>query len=217
MLNNIKAVIFDMDGTIVDSMWVWNDIDCEYLSKHNIKVPQKLKDEISHLSFNEVANYFKDTFELPYSTDEIKSHWNEMALDTYCNKVTLKPGARDFLDYLKANEIKIALATSNSFELLEACLKANDIYNYFDVITLTNEVSRGKDFPDVYLLTADKLGIAPENCMVFEDILPAINGAKLAGMKVVGVYDEHSKEHHDDIKKLADKFIKDYTDLVLSI
>lgn len=213
MLTDIKAVIFDMDGTIVDSMWVWDHIDCEYLSKHEIKVPQSLKQEISHLSFNEVANYFKDKFNLPYTTDEIKSHWNEMAFENYSKKVTLKPGIREFLDYLKSKEIKIALATSNSFELLEACLKSNDILDYFEVITLTNEVSRGKDFPDVYLLTAEKLGISPENCIVFEDILPAIKGAKLAGMKVVGVYDACSQADHEFMKELADNFITDYSEL----
>ena len=110
----------------------------------------------------------------------------------------------------KPKNIKIALATSNNMLLLEACLKANGIYEYFDSITLTSEVSRGKDFPDVYLLSAEKLGATPENCVVFEDLLTAVKGAKQAGMKVIGVYDEASKEQHADMKELADDFIVDY-------
>ena len=217
MFKNIDAAIFDMDGTIVDSMWVWNKIDTEYLAKHNLDVPPSLNNDISHLSFNEVAIYFKNSFNLPYTLEEIKEHWNDMAYEAYCNEVKLKPGVKEFFNLLKENNIKIALATSNNTLLLEACLKANGIYEYFDTITLTNEVNRGKDFPDVYLLTANKLGVSPDKCIVFEDLLPAIQGAKKAGMKVIGVYDEHSLEQHNDMKALADDFILDYVSFSLAI
>lgn len=217
MIKNIKAAIFDMDGTIVDSMWVWDEIDFEYLAKHNAVATPTLKHDIAHLSFDEVALYFKNAFNLPYTTAEIQQHWNEMAYDKYCNKVKLKPGIRSFLELLKARGIKIALATSNNTLLLEACLKANGIYDYFDVITLTSEVSRGKDFPDVYLLTAEKLQVNPCDCIVFEDILPAIKGAKSAGMTVVGVYDEYSKLHHEEIKIHADNFIVEYDEIETAV
>jgi len=213
IMKNIKAAIFDMDGTIVDSMWVWDEIDSEYLSKHNVELPPALKHDIAHLSFNEVAQYFKDAFKLPYTIDEIQGHWNHMAYDKYCNKVKLKSGIKPFLEILKKKGVKIALATSNNTLLLEACLKANGIYEYFDVITLTSEVSRGKDFPDVYLLTAEKLKVNPCDCIVFEDILPAVKGAKMAGMTVVGVYDEYSKAHHEDMRVCADNFINEYSEL----
>lgn len=217
MLNNIKAAIFDMDGTIVDSMWVWDDIDYEYLRKHGLAVPNTLKDDIAHLNFHQVALYFKNTFCLPYEPDEIEEHWNEMALEAYKTKVKLKPGVLEFLEELRRKNIKIALATSNNTLLLEACLKANNIYDFFESITLTSEVSRGKDFPDVYLLSADKLSVRPEDCIVFEDLLPAIQGAKKAGMKVIGVYDEYSKEQHNSMKAEADKFIESYCDLLSAI
>ncbi|GAA0117592.1 HAD family hydrolase [Clostridium senegalense] len=217
MLTNIKAAIFDMDGTIVDSMWVWDKIDIDYLGDHKLEKPENLKDDIAHLSYNEVAIYFKDKFELPYTVEEIKKHWNDMAYTEYETNVKLKCGVEEFFKILKENNIKIALATSNSTSLLEACLKANDIYEYFDVITTTNEVSRGKDFPDVYLLTAERLGVKPEECLVFEDILPAVKGAKAANMKVVGVHDEHSLKDHEEMKKLVDIFIAEYNELIEKI
>ncbi|MDU4891669.1 MAG: HAD family phosphatase [Clostridium sp.] len=210
MFNNIEAAIFDMDGTIVDSMWIWDEIDREYLAKHGIDVPPTLSTDIAHLNFHDVALYFKNTFNLPYEQSEIEGHWNDMAFEAYAKKIKLKDGVREFFEMLKSKNIKIALATSNNMLLLEACLKANGIYEYFDSITLTSEVSRGKDFPDVYLLSAEKLGATPENCVVFEDLLTAVKGAKQAGMKVIGVYDEASKEQHADMKELADDFIVDY-------
>lgn len=217
MLKDIKAAIFDMDGTIVDSMWVWENIDIDYLNSNNLSLPPTLKSDIAHLSYDEVAAYFKKAFNLPYTIEEIKGHWNELAYKEYCTNVKLKPGVKRFLELLKSMNIKIALATSNNRLLLEACLKSNGIYNYFDVITTTDEVTRGKDCPDVYLLTAERLGIDPKNCIVFEDILPAVKGAKLANMKVVGVYDDHAIHQHEEMIKIADKFIKEYDELLKEI
>ena len=129
----------------------------------------------------------------------------------------MKPGVVEFLSLLKSLNIKIGLATSNSKALLEAGLQANDIYHYFDSITLTDEVSRGKNFPDVYLLAAERLDVKPEDCIVFEDILPAVKGAKAAGMKVVGVYDDFSKEQREDIINHADRYIIEYHELTTVI
>lgn len=217
MLKDIKAAIFDMDGTLVDSMWVWGKIDVDYLAERNLPLPEDLRGDIEHLSFDETAKYFKDRFNLPDSIDEIKNCWNNMAIYEYTHEVKLKPGADKFLCLLKSKGIKIGLATSNCNMLLEAALKQNGIFEYFDCITTTNEVNHGKDHPDVYLLTAKKLGVSPENCIVFEDILPAIMGAKSAGMKVVGVHDAYSEHQKDDILKLADKYITHYNELIEAV
>lgn len=101
--------------------------------------------------------------------------------------------------------------------LLEVALKNNNIYNYFDCITTTSEVNRGKNFPDVYLLSAKKLEVEPEQCIVFEDILPAVIGAKSAGMKVVGVHDLYSESQKDDIMNKADLYIVEYDELTKAV
>ena len=215
MLTNIKAVIFDLDGTLVDSMWVWDKIDIDYLKDLGFDKPINLKDEISHLSFQQVAHYFKNTFNIQNSVDEIMHTWHTMAYAHYENNVKLKPGAKNFLLTLKHAGIRIGLATSNSVPLLEVCLKNNGVYHLFDSITTTNEVARGKNYPDVYLLSAKKLGVNPENCLVFEDILPAVMGAKAAGMNVVAVYDEASAYEKNSIKKVCTKYIETYENLVV--
>lgn len=217
MLKNIKGAIFDMDGTLIDSMWVWSKIDEEYLRKRNIQLPNNLKQDIEHMSFSEVAQYFKDRFNITDSIEEIQNEWSEMAFYQYAHKVKLKPGAKEFLALLRSRGIKIALATSNSKPLIEVALKKNDIYHFFDSITTTDEVSRGKDFPDVYLLAAEKLSINPNNCVVFEDILPAIKGAKAAGMTVIGVHDAYSDYQKDDIINLSDMYIYKYGELIKAV
>jgi HAD superfamily hydrolase (TIGR01509 family) len=213
MFKDIKAAIFDLDGTLIDSMWVWGKIDVDYLRKRNINMPADLRDHITHLSFEETAKYFKSRFNLTDSVQEIMTEWNEMAFEQYSNNICLKPGVKSFLNTLRKNNIKIGLATSNSNALLEVVLRNTKIYHYFDTITTTNEVSRGKNFPDVYLLAAQKLDVPPQNCLVFEDILPAVLGAKAAGMKVIGVEDDASLHQKKEIIGIADMFISRYQEL----
>lgn len=214
MLTNIKGAIFDLDGTLVDSMWVWAQIDVDYLKSKGCSMPENLKSEITHLSFNQTAVYFKEKFALNDSIEDILTSWHNMAFNHYSNNVKLKAGVKEFLSYLKSCNIKIALATSNSMPLLEACLRNNGIYEYFDSITTTDEVSNGKNCPDVYLLAARKLGIEPKNCIVFEDILPAIQGAKAANMNVVAVRDDDCLNSKDELLKYADTYIDTFIDLL---
>lgn len=214
MLNNIKAAIFDLDGTLVDSMWVWSKIDINYLKNKGYAVPENLKRDIEHLSFNQTAIYFKEKFNLNDSIEKIVADWHDMAYYHYSTNVKLKSGVKEFLDYLKSCNVKIGLATSNSTSLLEPCLKNNKIYDYFDSITTTDEVSNGKNSPDVYLLTAQKLGVSPRNCVVFEDILPAAQAAKCAGMKVIAVKDDECLNSKKDFIEYTDKYINSFFDLL---
>jgi len=217
MLTNIKAAIFDLDGTLIDSMRVWGKIDEDYFKNRNMVLPSNLKSQIEHLSFDDTAQYFKTNFGILDTIEEIKKEWIDFAYVEYLNNVKLKPGVVEFLSLLKTLNIKIGLATSSSTALLEAVLQANGIYHFFDSITLTDEVSRGKSFPDVYLLAAEKLGVTPAECIVFEDILPAVKGAKAAGMKVIGVYDDFSKLDRDDIINHADMYIIEYHEITTAI
>lgn len=214
MLNGIKAAIFDMDGTLIDSMGVWTKIDIDFLEKRGFQVPQNLKSSIEHLTFLECAEYFKEKFALQDTLQEIMDEWNEMAKDAYEYNIRLKPGVKEYLNLLKTLGIKLSIATSNTLSLIEKVLKSNEIYCFFDSITTVDEVTRGKNFPDIYLLAAKKLGVLPTECIVFEDILPAVLGAKAAGMKVIGVNDAYSDYQQDDIRKHVDKYIFEFYELI---
>lgn len=213
-MKNIEAVIFDLDGTLIDSMSIWAQIDSDYLKEFNISVPPNLHEEITHLTLTQTANYFKTKFNIKDDEATIINRWNDMAFYHYSNTIKLKEGVIEYLDYLKAKNIKISLATSNSIPLLEATLKNNDIYHYFDAITVTEEVKKSKSNPDVYLLAASKINVKPENCLVFEDVVQAVKGAKLAGMTVYAIYDEVSKNQRDELTNYADLYVESYNDLI---
>ena len=214
LLDNIQGAIFDMDGTIIDSMWVWYATNKDYLHKRNLSMPTDLKEKIETMTFKESALYFKDRFQIEDSVETIMDEWNEMAKSSYSNGVKLKPGVYEYLTKLKEKDIKIGLATSNYSKLVDLALSQNNIKHFFDAITTTEEVEREKSFPDIYLLTAKKLNVEPENCVVFEDILPAIKGAKLAGMTVVGVQDEYSLDQWESIMEYSDHWIEKYDELI---
>jgi len=217
MFNNFKAAIFDLDGTLIDSMWIWDKIDQDYLYSLGFSVPEDLKNNINHLTFKETAVYFKEKYNISESIDSIINIWNSMALEHYSQNVTLKKGALELLAHLKTSNIKIGLATSNSTTLLNAALKHTNTFDYFDCVTTTEEVQTGKTNPDVYLLTAKKLGVYPNECIVFEDILEAVIGAKKADMKVVAVYDKASDYQKEALIETSDKYITNFYEFDLSL
>lgn len=213
MLEKIQAVIFDMDGTLIDSMWMWKAIDIEYLGRFKIPLPEGLQHEIEGMSFSETATYFKNHFELPLSIEEIKNDWNTMAWDKYENEVTVKDGVFAFLDYLKDHGVKMGIATSNSVELAKMVLDKRGLTPYFDAIHTSCEVNRGKPYPDIYEFVAERLGVQPEHCLVFEDVVKGILAGKSANMKVCAVYDEYSKDQDSEKKRLADYYIHSFEEL----
>lgn len=215
MLNGIKAVIFDLDGSLVDSMWIWKDIDIEYLGRFGISLPHNLQSEIEGKSFSETAEFFKERFQIPDSIEQMKQDWNEMAWQKYINDVPLKPGADIFLQYCISQGIKLGIATSNSRELVEAVAEARGFGKDFDCIMTGCDVKKGKPAPDIYLAVADKLGISPEECLVFEDITAGIMAGKNAGMRVCAVEDDYSMHQTAEKKELADYYIKDYYEIEL--
>lgn len=213
MLKDIKAVIFDLDGTIVDSMWIWKEIDIQYLAKWDIGLPEDLQKEIEGMSFTETAIYFKETFNLPDSIEKIKNEWNAMALDFYRNRISLKDGIAEFIELLKSMDIKIGLGTSNSRELASEVLRKHDIYKHFDTIRTSCEVEKGKPHPDVFLKAAEDLNVKPHECIVFEDTYAGVLAAKRAGMRVIAISDELSLPYKKEICDLAESYIENYINI----
>lgn len=208
------AFIFDLDGTLVDSMGVWKQIDIDYLGKFHIELPEDLQKSIEGLSFTDTAIYMKERFRIPDSIEKMIDDWNHMAMDIYSHDVILKPGARQLLQYAKKHSIPCAIATSNSIPLVDKVLENNGVKDYFEVIITTAEVGKSKPAPDVYLYCAERMRVNAKDCVVFEDILAGIDGAHNAGMPACAIDDEYSRYQENEKKAAADFYVKDFTEFM---
>lgn len=216
LLRDKKAIIFDLDGTLVDSMWIWTSIDIEYLAGYGYELPPDLQPSIEGMSFTETACYFKDRFQIPESIEEIKDCWNRMTYRKYTEEVPLKNGVMEFLQQCRQQDMRMGIATSNSRELAEAVLEALHIADYFQVVATSCQVAAGKPSPDIYLYVADRLHTAPEDCLVFEDVPAGIMAGRNAGMQVIAVEDAFSSTDVEQKVQLSQGYINDFTEMLLS-
>lgn len=214
MLERMKGAIFDLDGTLLDSMGVWRRIDENFLGKRGYLVPEDYLKAITAKNFKDAADYTIERFGLHERAEDIMEEWFAMAIDAYTHHVQLKPSVREYLKCLRERGVKIAAATSSDVRLFEPCLRHHGIHDWFDAFTVTTEVKRAKGFPDVYWNAAEKLGLSYEDCVVYEDILKGVEGAKMGGFYVVGVEDIHSSYEKEEIRRKADSYIVSFEELV---
>lgn len=208
-----KAVIFDLDGTLIDSNSVWAKIDRTVLNKRGINCSDKFIHTLASMTYEEAAEEMHK-LGVKETTEEIINECNELAIKEYRYNIFVKDGVVEYLDYLKKNSIKIALATASPKILYEPVLRNNHIYNYFNAFCTTDDVGKSKDYPDIYLLAASELGVNPYECIVFEDVLKGIVSAKNAGMTAIGVYDKYSDEDIITMRITSDRFIMNFFEML---
>ena len=178
-------------------------------------MPATIQKDIEGMSFTETAVYFKETFRLTEKTiDDIKLDWIRMAHEKYLYEIKAKPGAKEFMKFLKEKGIRIGCATSNERSLAMAALQPHGFLEKVDAVRTACEVCKGKPAPDIYLKVAEDLGVDPQNCLVFEDIPNGMRAGKAAGMTVIGVEDESAKKYQAEINEICDYYIKDYYDML---
>ena len=215
MIEHIQAVIFDIDGTLVDSMGVWHEIDVEYFNLIEVPMPDTFHKDIEGMSFTEIAVYFKETYHLVEKTiEDIKLDWVRMAYEKYLYEIKAKPGAKEYMTFLKNRGIKIGCATSNEKNLAIAALQPHGFKDKVDSLRTACEVNAGKPAPDIYLKVAEDLGVNPKNCLVFEDIPNGMRAGKAAGMTVIGVDDVNARDYRDEIDGICDYFINDFYEML---
>ncbi len=209
-LTDFKCVIFDLDGTLIDSIDAWRRVDEVFMERRGLPIPDDFYEKVSSLNFPQAADYVIAECGVTDTPEVVMAEWLELIRHEYAENIEMINGASEFLHQLKQNGVKLVLATASRKELYEPCLKRHGVYDLFDAFVTTDEVKRKKGFPDVYILAAQKVGVEPETCCVFEDIYLGIVGAKAANMKAVAVLEEHSKDDFDKIRELCDMTIKDY-------
>ena len=203
----MKGAIFDLDGTILDSLWIWEEIDRRFLAKRGIAMPEDYVDAVNRMEFSQAAEYTIARFGLPDAPESLMSEWTAMTRDAYAHEIALKPGVKAYLESLSSRGVRLGIATSSTPELFAPALENSGILRLFSAIATTSEVQHGKDRPDVYLLAAERLGMLPSECIVFEDTLPGIRSASSDGLITAGVRDRFSENDAPAIKALSDFWI----------
>ena len=211
----IKGAIFDIDGVLLDSMGIWDDLGARYLRSLD-KIPEEgLNKILFSMSMEQGAEYLKNNYDLRQSVKETVDGLGKMLEDYYFYEVLLKPGAKEVLEFLKSKNIKMAAATSSPRTHIEKALSRNGLLGYIDKIYTTSEVGVSKHSPDIYNLAADFLKTKSEETLVFEDSLYALNTAKEAGFVTVGVFDEKGESNQAELENQADLYLKKLDDFIV--
>jgi HAD superfamily hydrolase (TIGR01509 family) len=210
---NMKYAIFDLDGTLIDSMEIWAKIGYDILAYYEIAPPENLHETLTPMSIQQMAAYLKKNFSLPLSVQEIVRFVHEEAEKKYQQEVDLKPSVSDYLKKLKSEKVKMGIATANEHSTTREVLERLGIRNHFDFILTCSDVGYSKESPHIYYAAAEKLGCHPEEAVVFEDCLTCMKTAKNAGFRVVGVADKYSEQDKGEIQEVCDFYIKSYAEI----
>jgi HAD superfamily hydrolase (TIGR01509 family) len=197
-----------MDGTLIDSMMVWDKVIEEFLAARRVVYDGDIGGEVKNLSFPDSALYCIKKFGLKETSGQIIAEWKSMARRAYAETIVLKAGVHRILEHLRIKGIRLAVATTTDRDLVELVLRRHGILDFFEVIFTVQEVGVGKENPAFFQCVAEKLGVEPEMCLVVDDCLHAVDSAKRAGMKVWAVYDERSDYERPELERIADCYIK---------
>lgn len=207
-----RAALFDMDGTLIDSMGVWAHVDEVFFMRRGIPLPEDYARSIAGLSFRQTGEYTKARFQLPESVDDILREWHDLCESAYVNDVPLKPHAAEYLKKLRDEGVRLAVATALPERLYRPVLLRTGVLSLFDAFASTDEAGESKRSGDVYRLAARRLGVEPAECVVFEDILDGLLGAKAAGMKAVLVRDPAAAGERERALTVCDAAIDGFGD-----
>lgn len=211
------GAIFDMDGTLLDSMPAWQDIGERYLRSIGIVPDADISDKLREMRLFEAAGYVNERYSLGKDSMQIIREINSMLEDFYFNRAELKPGVINLLDCLECLGVKMCIATATESYLAAAALKRNGIFKYFSKIFTCGELGISKNHPDIYLRAAEFMGTEIRNTLVFEDAFHAVKTASEAGFTVAAVYDRSSESHRDEIMCISDFYLEridSFTDFI---
>ena len=202
----MKGAIFDLDGTILDSMAIWETYGTSYLRSKGCECESELDEMFRAFSLRDAAIYCKNVLKSEMTVEEVMADINKVAENFYFYQVPLKEGVKEYLENLKKDGVKLCIATATDRHMTEAALKRNGIYELFEFIMTCTEVGAGKKEPLIFRKALEKLGTSKEETVIFEDAIHAVETAKKDGFKVFVIYDKFEK-HPEEIKALADKYM----------
>ena len=204
---------FDLDGTLIDSNGIWKQIDRDFLARRNLPYTHEYYEGVAHTALPMAAVFTREYCHLEESCEEIIAEWMEMSRDAYA-KVPVKPGVRAYLKQCKAEGRRMAIVTSSVPEHCYTALKKLELEKYFEDVTFAQQAGMHKKHPDVWLAAAEKHHVRPQDCTVFDDSLAACSGARLAGMRVIGVYDSFFHQDEKEMRSFCDVYIQSFEELL---
>ena len=209
----LRSAIFDMDGTLLDSMHIWNHLGADMLVSLGCTPRPDLDDRLKVLTLRQGAAYCKEAYGLAPSVEELVGLMESRVRDFYYHQVTAKPGVKTFLSLLKMEGVDMYVATATDRHLAEAGLRCAGIDGYFRGLITCQEAGKGKESPEIFERAMRRMGSNKLDTVVFEDALHAIRTAKAAGFRVCGVYDPSAQEDQPEIRALADLYIRSFQEL----
>ena len=177
-IENIKLFLFDLDGTILDSLKIWNDIDLLFFKNHNLIMGEDYHIAIAPLTLEETATYTKNTYKLDIDEEQIMKEWSDLAIKEYAENVNLKKGVKEFLDYLKNKNVHLAIATSCNEEMFKPCLERYGIVSYFEHFYTSQNLKINKSNTNFFKEILNEYKIEPDQILFFEDSLASMKCAK---------------------------------------
>ncbi len=207
-------LVFDFDGTLVDSMKQWGGKMYHVLNKHGVSYPDNIIKILTPLGDVGSAKYFQEELGLKIPQEQIISDMDEFALKEYTYNIPAKDAVIDTIATLKNRGHHLHVLTASPHRMLDVCLKRLGIFDIFDNVWSCEDFGTTKSDPDIYLAVAKSLGTTVEQCTFFDDNLYALMTAKKAGMYVVGVFDESADDYETDIRAVADMYIESFAELI---
>lgn len=212
--NNITAVIFDMDGTLIDSLGVWADSDRIFAEELGLSYDAKISAAMKKMHYVSACEYLKEYYALEMSAEEIGARIMEIVREKYLHEIPLKPYVLDVMRALRSRGVKMCVATSNDKSLAEGALKNLGIYDMLEFVITSDEVGVGKESPLIFTRAAEMMCAAPQNTAVFEDSVHAAESAAAAGFFTVGIYDGKYNNEFEEMKRTADMTVKSFGELM---
>lgn len=210
---DVTGAIFDLDGTLLNSMYIWTEIGTRFMEKHGIVPTPQNQQDFLKMSLEQAADYYRANFDANATKEDIINEINTMVEGFYFHDVQLKPGVKELLDVLKSKNVKCCVATATDKYMVEAALKRNGILPYFSEIFTCTTVGAGKDTAVIYDEALRHLGTEKDKTLVFEDAYYAMKTAHAAGYRVIAVRDIAEEADETAIRAVCERYISGYEEI----